>query len=454
VYRSFLAWRYLVARRTNLIGIVGIFVAVAALILIVSIMTGFLDESRKAIRGSLSDVMVNPIALERFDGRTPPQEPERLLAVLRTDERIAAISAQLVWGGMIAPEGGDLERASALFGSPTLADLPLVRLVGIDYADERNTSSLASSLERVDDPRARVADLDAPFEPPPEHVPEGRPKRGIVLGEQLMRQLGLRRGAPVNLATVVPDPATGEVRTSNRSFVVAGAFRSGENEMDLERVYLERAELADLLGTTRSFSDVLIKLHDYDRDGAAFAAQTAMALDWLGLTRGHLSEVRTWEQFRGSLLGAIENERTLMAIMLSLVLMVSGFTVFAILSMMVAEKRRDIGILCSLGATPRGILALFLLIGLWDALLGLVGGLTAGVLAARHIDAIERWLSSTFGFEIFDRSVYLFDHIPARVEPSAVIAIALAALVSTLVFAAWPAWRAGRTDPLEGLRYE
>ena len=166
------------------------------------------------------------------------------------------------------------------------------------------------------------------------------------------------------------------------------------------------------------------------------------------------SDVQTWEDYRRELLGAIRNERALMGIMLSLVLLVAGFTIFAILSMMVTEKRRDIGILTALGATPRGVMALFLLIGFWDALLGATAGAAVGTWMAVEIDSIERWLSATFGYEIFDRSVYLFDHIPSVVEPVRVAVIVLGAFTCALAFAAIPAWKAASLDPLEALRYE
>jgi lipoprotein-releasing system permease protein len=143
-----------------------------------------------------------------------------------------------------------------------------------------------------------------------------------------------------------------------------------------------------------------------------------------------------------------------MAIMLSLVVVVAGFTVFAILSMMVTEKRRDIGILSALGATPGGVTWLFVLIGFWDAAIGGLGGAILGTWAALKIDSIERWLSSTFRIEIFNRKVYLFDHIPAVVNPVWVGVIVLGAFVVTILFAFLPAIKAGRMHPLDALRYE
>ena len=493
MFRSFISWRYLLSRPTNLIGVVGIFVAVAALIMILSIMTGFLDESRKAVRGSLADVLIEPIFQSAFGRVEIPRAPEPLLAAVRARPEVAGATPEILWGGIITQEGGGVfER---VISSATHGSLLAVQLVGIDV---RTPERLLRPIQRVafglagiawspppiqdafdatellrsltapppggddDDPFLRglgepVANPFLPFLPPQGYRPEGRPAAGIVIGYQLARSLGLRSGDEIQIATIVPDPESGEWVTSNRDFVITGSFRTGDNETDRARMYVERSELADLLGWTREYTQVLVRLHDYDEDGQRVARELAVELGEKRLILGpdySDAEVRTWEEFRGNLLGAIENERVLMGIMLGLVLVVAGFTIFAILSMMVTEKRRDIGILCALGATPRGVLGLFLMIAFWDALIGAVAGAVAGTWAALEIDALERWLSSTLGYQIFNRDVYLFDHIPSIVHPLSVALIVLGAFACALVFAAIPAWRAARLDPLVALRYE
>jgi lipoprotein-releasing system permease protein len=488
VYRTFLSWRYLCRRPTNLIGIVGILVGVGALILILSIMTGFLEESRRTVRGTLSDLIVAPRQGESGARGVVSADPAEVLAALRADPRVAAAAPQLLWGGIITQRGELGRNYERLLASSSLSHSGLlaIQLVGIDVdgierltwpgralalraiggwapppgiQDELDASAFLRSLvgdEPPEDWTVAPPNPLFPFLPP--HAPRlGRPRAGILIGEQLFLDLQMRVGQVVEIGTAVLDPASLEWRMNNREFVIAGTFRTRENETDVGRLYLDRRELADFLGQTRGYTQVLVRLVDYERDAAAASADLRAELAERGLIAGDAGgrlEVRTWEEFRGNLLGAIENERVLMGIMLSLVLVVAGFTIFAILSMMVTEKRRDIGILSALGATPRGVMQLFLMIAFWDALLGGLVGAVLGTWGAIEIDAIERWLSRTFGVQIFNRDVYLFDHIPSVVQPLWVATIVLGAFLCALVFAALPAWRAARLDPLEALRYE
>ncbi|HEV8112938.1 MAG TPA: FtsX-like permease family protein [Planctomycetota bacterium] len=461
MYRAFLSWRYLRARRANWIGIVGICVGVGAMILILSIMAGFLDENRKMVRGSLSDIVIQPaLGLARPDGRAVPTEPDATLALVRSDPRVEAACAQLAYYAILSQDGLETKRSERLLTDPQYNDLSGARLFGIDVEDEFATSELRQALTR--EPLlggSRVEDPEHPFASPPGYHPEGRPLASIVVGEQIAEAWQLTRGSEVNLATAVRDSKTGEYSSVNRRFVVAGTFRSSDNELDGQRIYLEREELCDWIAPPSRYSQILVKLKDYPRDGAAVRTDLQERLNAAGLIHGPFTfsesrEVKTWEEFRKTLLGAIENERVLMAIMLSLVVVVAGFTVFAILSMMITEKRRDIGILSALGATSQGVAVLFLMIAFWDWLLGAGAGALLGTWGALKIDSIERWLSSTFHIQIFNRKVYLFDHIPAVVDPVAVAAIVLGALFCVLLFAAIPAFKAGRLHPLDALRYE
>lgn len=463
MFKTFLSLRYLRARKTNWIGVAGIFVGVAALILIMSIMAGFLAESRKHLRGNLSDLIVTPVDLPIEDGARPSRDLERMLELIEEDPRVVAATPQLVWYGLLTPEG-----AGNAMERPMQDAITLVELVGIDPEREVEVTTFGESLRKEPGVKflgaGRPDDPDRPFARPKAYRPDGRPRDAMVVGEQLAYVWQLRKGDEVPVLTATMDPRTGEVndQPAKVSFVVAGTFRSGENEMDLQRAYFDRRDLAEYLGrnegpTPRDFSSILVKLVDYERDKEAVKASLYTKLHEAGFLHtpsGPYREITTWEDRRQNLLRAIENERVLMGIMLSLVLCVAGFTVFALLSMMVTEKRRDIGILCALGATSPGVMGLFLLIGFWQALLGVSLGLVFGIWGAVRIDAIEQWLSRTFGVQIFNRDVYYFDHIPSVIEPLGVGLIVGGAFLLTLLFAAIPAWRASRLNPVDALRYE
>jgi ABC-type lipoprotein release transport system permease subunit len=492
MYRTFLSWRYLVTRRTNWIGVGGIFVAVGALILILSIMSGFLEQSRAMLRGDLADLVVTPMQDKRGrdEGRTDARDSAPILARLLADERVVSASPRLVWYAQAAGDGRRTDRLMSAAGG----ELSAIQLVGIELRtpsflaeagaarvlaalgvplaptagrssgrahDEFATTDLFHSLVRDPLTGMRVRHPLLPFLRPERYRPDGRPAAAVVMGEQLMNMLSVVRGDEIEIVTVVPT-ADGKVASANRRFVVAGSFRTGANSLDLERIYLDRRELADLLSGHREYGEILVQTTGYEEHGAALKRDLERELLADGLLTGYLdadgsvraapNQVRTWEDFRQNLLGAIKNERVLMAIMLSLILVVAGFTIFSILTMMVTEKRRDIGILAAVGATPRGVMATFLLIGFWNAFLGTLCGAIAGILGAAYINSIEQWLSRQLGMTIFDRTVYYFDEIPSEVSPASVAWIVSGAFFTTLVFSAIPAWRAARVDPLVALR--
>ncbi|MEO6711594.1 MAG: ABC transporter permease, partial [Planctomycetota bacterium] len=187
MYRWFLSLRYLRARKTNLIGIGGLFVGVAALIMILSIMTGFLEETRLSVRGSLSDIVITP-----FFGTDPskkvPVDPEKLLAEVRADPRVASATAHLVWYSQVTKVGAGALDMVSLLSNSQIGNLTAVQLVGVDIPDEYSATELKTALEETPLRGELVENVEDPFAIPESMSPSPL-ERGVVVGEKLFSNL-------------------------------------------------------------------------------------------------------------------------------------------------------------------------------------------------------------------------------------------------------------------------
>ena len=164
--------------------------------------------------------------------------------------------------------------------------------------------------------------------------------------------------------------------------------------------------------------------------------------------------INTWEQEKATILSAYQMQYVVITTLLGLVVVVAGFLIGAILTMIVREKTRDIGILKCLGASNFGVAWIFLLYAAAVSSVGAILGLLLGKYFIYRIDAIEAFLSRQLGIEVFDRKIYLFDHIPRYEDPWLQAAVVGGAIVCAVVCSLIAAWRAAQLQPVEALRYE
>lgn len=320
--------------------------------------------------------------------------------------------------------------------------------------DNRNLDAFMSYYSKQLRFSTGSLDPDNPFyiipEDPDEIVDDLRP---VIMGYELMRQLEIKPGDEIALMTGKRDPQTGELKAYSRKFVVAGAFKSGWQEIDAHLVYTKREDLIDFLDTSNDVSEISVILDDY-----ANADQTKALLDAKlnGRTSifGALYPVQKWEEKRQSLLSAIHLEKLVMTIIVSLIVVLAVVSIMIILILMVTEKTKDIGILKAVGANDSGIMSIFVFNGLFISFTGAIVGSLLGYWFSININEISDFVFQYTGFSLFPKDVYYLDRIPCAVDIDNIFVIAASTLLLTLFFCAIPAFKAARMDVVEALNSE
>lgn len=491
-FSPFLALRYLVTRRINVLSVFGVAFAVWAMLIVDGVFSGFVTGIRHDVRDSAPELLLTDLP---HDAAYEP-----LREVLEADRDVAATAPRLRHHGLLQPlrATADAERPSR---SSTLdfdhAESGFALVLGIDPLREPLVTDVAGWLRRgpeqlarnripvpespvFDEPDpARRAQLLLPDDVewyarrraglPAEATPSSHRSiwPGVLLGwRRIGRVFGLSFGAPLDLlCAAFPTDRNGQVelRTHSARLAFAGFFGTGSRMFDESTVLVPIETLRTLLGHDAADPDSIELVTDVairPRAGLTQAELAALqrrleeAVQPLLPAGSPPCAVLDWQQQNSVFLRAVAQEQAMMEFVLFVVMLVAGFVIYATLHMMVAQKVKDIGILAAIGGGPRDIGRVFLLGGIVVAVLGTLLGVLAGVASATLLNPVNDWLYGTFGWELFPRDLFDLQQIPCDLEPSWIATVAVGASVLSLVVAFLPARKAARMNPVKALSYE
>ncbi|HZN41044.1 MAG TPA: FtsX-like permease family protein [Planctomycetota bacterium] len=443
MYRLFLAIRYLLTRPINLLGMGGITISVWALVVVVSLFSGFIEVVEHHVHSATADISVGNL----------PQKTQwsRLSRALADDPNVAACAPRLLHYGLlqrpgVRPPPQPLPGRGALHGG----DQPFLFVLGVDSALEAKVTGFASWVQDAAIPPAlRVADPNAPLA-----RLEGKPV--VLLGLDRMQREGLRAGDHVVLTTAkLRADAAGNKSPEQVTvdLIVGGAFKTQHGGFDGNNVFVDLAVLrAEVFPEVPDFvHEVAVRVADARtlKETADRLQRSVVRTVGVG-TRFVL--VQTWREKNQPFLESVGHQRGLLKIVLIVIMVTAAFLMLATLSMMVTEKISDIGILTAMGGTPSGVTLVFLACGLTITLVGVVAGLATGAVTSIYLEEIRQAIRWAFGIDLFPLDVYNLDRVPCRIDPLWLLQVAGMAFATGFVVSAIPALRAARHDPLVSLR--
>ena len=405
-----IAFRYLRARRQEgfisviaIFSLTGIALGVATLIVTMAVMNGFRAELLGRILGFNGHINV-------YAAQGALTDYQDLAAQIKKLQGIAS-AVPTIQGQVMSTAGSQSSGA-------------LVR--GLSLDDLKSQSLIASNLS----PGALDNFKD----------------NNVIIGYRLAQTLGIKPGGSITLISPQGSATVFGTVPRIKTYTVAGTFNVSMFEFDNSYIFMPMETAQAYFNIDKAVTSIEVKVADPDQV-RAYDREIFNAL-------GNKVKIFDWQQSNLSFFNAVEVERNVMFLILTLIILVAAFNIISSMIMMVKDKGRDIAILRTMGATRGAILRIFILAGASVGFVGTFVGFVIGVEFATHIEGIRQFIQSIIGTDLFSAEIYFLTQIPARVDPYEVGAVVAMAFGLSFLATIYPAWRAARLDPVEALRYE
>jgi len=420
-YELFISLRHLKAKRSQKfislhtwISVGGVALGVMALIVVIAVMSGFGKDLRDKILGTNSHVVVTNIT------RTGMEDYEAIIEKVKKAKGVNA-AAPFILNQVMLTHGGNAMGV-------------VVR--GLDPELEAGVSDLKKNLVQ-----GSLEMLGGPAKS------TGKPRRaGIILGKELARRLGVQRDDVVSMVAPASRVTPMGLIPKIKLFKVVGFFESGMFEYDSNLAFISIYSAQKFFSMKGKVSGIEIRVEDIEQaDQVAAEIQQSLGFPYYA---------RDWMQMNKNLFSALRLEKIVMFIILILIILVAAFNIVSTLFMVVMEKNKEIAILKSMGASRSSIMKIFSYHGLIIGIVGTAVGCVGGFTVVPNLNEIVGFIEDLFGITAFPSDVYYLDKIPSDIQYFDSFLIVVFSIVICFLASLYPAWRASRLDPVEGLRYE